>query len=698
MNLLYDLQLLSGFLLLGVAALVLIKKRWSPYNRPFLFLIFVNLTGIAAVSIETSRITQLWSLGYVLLYFYVAFLPYGWHLMCSRWGLDKSEYSRRNAIISNLFLVFSSVLFVYLWIVRGIDLTLVEGRWYLDLGQWRFWVSAYAIIGLTAGAYAIEICYRSSLGLSRERIKRSYFPLLAYAIGLLGSTTVGLLYGTISDLMLAVTFVLFALVSLPVARHYILFDPVNDGIILTRRGIYSSLVVVLFGVYFLIIGTVGEVLVNYNLDEGLFFSVVILILLVITFMILVVSQTLRSRLRIDSSPQAPFRGKAVYAAEWREFAEEVSVSLSLDAIYTRTSRLLRRLLKIDGSFFVIKETAPSENYTLYTGDGIDRGIPGDQLHSLEDWLYRYGHAIESATLAEKAAKEAEQLTRLEKSTSFTSFLLVPLIARQQSLGFWGIGTHNSGRRLSSDEIGFIEAASSPVALTILGARMTDELLVSREMESFHRFSSFVLHDLKNSVGMLSMLLQNAEKNISNPEFQKEALLTIGKAVNRQKKIISRLTEETPDDKLSLEAVDPADLVRRTLERVRIETVKSVTTTVEIESGLKVIVDPDKVGSVFDNLAMNALEAMPDGGELTIKSVTEQKEGLVGISFKDTGRGMTQEFISTRLFKPFSSTKPHGLGIGMYQSREIIKAHRGLIEVFSEPDQGTEFIIYLPGEA
>jgi len=227
--------------------------------------------------------------------------------------------------------------------------------------------------------------------------------------------------------------------------------------------------------------------------------------------------------------------------------------------------------------------------------------------------------------------------------------------------------------------------------------MTDELLVSREMESFYRFSSFVLHDLKNSVAMLSMLLQNAEKNISNPDFQKEALLTIGKAVNRQKKIISRLTEEMPDEKLSLEAIDLAELVARTMERVRVETVKSVSTTVAVEAGLEIIVDPDKVGAVFDNLVMNALEAMPEGGTLEVKSIAGQKDGLVGVAFKDSGNGMTQEFISTRLFKPFSSTKPYGLGIGMYQSREIVKAHRGLIEVYSEPGRGTEFIIYLPGE-
>jgi putative PEP-CTERM system histidine kinase len=697
MNLLYLFNVFAGLVLLSVAALVIFKRRLSPYSRPFLFLILVNLTGIAAILIEISRYSSLWLPGYILLFFHISFLPYAWHLMAYRWGLDENEYSRRDTIMSRLFLAFSIILFVFMWVERGIDLETANGRWLLVLNNWRFWISAYLIIGLTSGAYAIEVCYRSSLGLARERIKRSFFPLLAYAIALLGAATVGILYGRIGDLMLTVIYLLFALVSVPVARHYILFNPASDGIILTRRGVYSSLVVVLFGVYFLIIGTVGEVLVKYNLDEGVFFSVVILILMVFTFLILVVSQTIRSRLRIVSGPQVPFRDKALYAAEWREFAEEVSVAMNMDAIYSRTSRLLHRLLKIDHSLFVIKEPAPSENYTLYTGDGIDRGIPGEQLNRLSDWLYRFGHAIEAATLAEKSPKETEQLNALEKTAPFKIFLLVPFVARQQSLGFWGIGGHSSGRRLSSDEIGFIEAAANPVSLTIMGARMTDELIISREIESFQRFSSFVLHDLKNSVAMLSMLMQNAEKNIGNPDFQQEALLTISKAVNRQKKIISRLTEEKAGEKLTLEKVKLLALVNKTLERVRLDTVKTVESQVTIDEGLEVIIDPDKIGSVFDNLVINAVEAMPDGGLLEIKAANSESPGQVAVSFTDAGVGMTKEFVSTRLFKPFSSTKPHGLGIGMYQSREIIRAHRGRIEVISEPGKGTEFLIYLPKE-
>lgn len=697
MNPLQAIILFSG-LLLGVLTLVmLVTRRHRLYGRPFVFFLLVNLAGPIAVGLETSSNPAVWTVGYYLLFFHISFLPSAWYLLTARWGLDRSEYGRAGRRLPWVALAFSLVLFLYTLWARAVDVALVDDRWFLDLKHLYLPIAAFYAVTVTAGLYAVEICYRSSLGLAREKIRRSFFPLIAYGIALLAMTTVAMLYRQVSDWMTCAVFLLAALVGLPLTRHFILFNPVSDGIILTRKAVYSSLAVVVVGVYFLLVGSVGELLVKYKLDEGMFFSVVTLILLVFTFMILVVSQTLRSRFKAVSMGTSSMPRKGVYAEEWKEFAEEVSVTLNLDGIYDRTNGLLQRLLKIDRSCFVIKEPAPSENYTLYTGDGIDRGIPGVRLERLADWLYRFGHPIEAATLKEKAPAEAEQLAACEKALAVEIFLLVPFVARQQSLGFWGIGAHGDGRGLSSDEIGFIEAAASPVALTILGARMTDELVVSREIESFHRISSFVVHDLKNSVAMLSMLLQNAEKNIQNPEFQKAALVTVAKAVDRQQKILSRLTEPTSGDKLSFEKTDLAGLIRMALERIKLDTVISIMVAFQVPVGIIVYVDVDKVGSVFDNLVMNALEAMPEGGKLEIRTCPPAGDGTVGVAFADTGVGMDPEFIATRLFKPFSSTKPHGLGIGMYQSREIVRAHRGRLEVDSRPGEGTTVTVFLPGD-
>jgi putative PEP-CTERM system histidine kinase len=687
----------SGVIFLLAGTLAFSGKRRIGYSLPFYFFLLIHLAGIAGIMALTGNNTDWWTLGYFLLYLYFAYLPLIWYILGSHWGRDTKDLSRLSTILAAAALAFSTILMTYLWAERPLDIVQQDNQWSLDLAGSSRWFLGLHAFYLTAGLYLVENCYRSSLGLAREKIKKSFFPLLAFAVGLLALTTEGMMYGRISSLMLVLMFFLAAIVSLPLARHCRYFSPKDDGIILTNKGIYSSLAVVLIGIYFFIIGIVGELLIKYKLDEGLFISVVVLILVVGTFVLVLVSQTIRSRFRIVPGGATAIRGKNPYAAEWKEFAEEVSVTLSIDAIYEHTARLLHRLLRIDRCFFIIREPAPSENYTLYAGEGCDRGIPGDQVALLCDWLYRFGHPVETATLKEKSPRETAELEHLEKTLPYQVFLLVPFIARQQFLGFWGIGRHDGKSELTSDEISFIEAAASPVALTIMGARMTDELLVSREIDSYHKFSSFVLHDLKNSVAMLSMLMQNAEKNINNPEFQKAALVTIGKAVDRQKKIISRLTEEKTPDKLSLHKVDLEQLIRTALERVRLDTIPTIKINLNVPEKSMAIVDPEKVGSVFDNLLMNAIEAMPGGGSLTIALIDSDLPGFVALSFKDSGIGMEPEFISTRLFKPFSSTKQYGLGIGMYQSREIIQAHQGKIEVKSTPGLGSEFIIYLPGE-
>ena len=697
MTLLQTCNLVAALLLFATGALVALKRRGDAYSRPFLYFVLVNLAGIIAVGSETAAKTALWTAGYWALFFYIGGLPSAYLIMTRTWGRDSKSLGRAHRLLVWSALAVSAALLAFLAVTHGVDITLGDGHWFLDLHGLPLVIGAVYIAAVTAGLYSIETCYRSSIGLSREKIKRSFFPLLAYGLGLLAIATLMMLYHRAGEWMMTLTFVLAALVSIPVARHFILFDPAGDGIVLTRKGIYSSIVVVLVGVYFLIIGSVGELLVRYNLDEGIFFSLAVLSLLMLTFLILVVSQTIRFRLRVVS-PQARTIGRSgIYAEEWKEFTEEVSVILNIDGIYERTQGLLHRLLKIEHGFFVIKEAAPSENFTLYSGDGIDRGIPGPRLQRLADWLYRYGRPVEVVTLADKAPQEAEELTQLQEAMPFKVFLLIPLVARQQFLGFWGVGRHTTGRDLASDEVGFIEAAANPVALTILGARMTDELVVSREIESFHRISSFVMHDLKNSVAMLSMLLQNAEKNMHHPEFQKEALVTIAKAVERQRKILSRLAEPESADRLSLGQADLAELIGRTLSRLKLDTLPTITVNCTVADGITVFVDAEKIGSVFDNLVMNALEAMPDGGTLKIRPAPSDLAGFAAVSFLDSGVGMEPEFIATRLFKPFSSTKPYGLGIGMYQSREIVKSHRGRMDVFSVPGQGTEFIIHLPGE-
>ena len=107
-----------------------------------------------------------------------------------------------------------------------------------------------------------------------------------------------------------------------------------------------------------------------------------------------------------------------------------------------------------------------------------------------------------------------------------------------------------------------------------------------------------------------------------------------------------------------------------------------------------LADSEKIEKVVENLVINALEAMSQGGKLTIEAGSEGP-GRVFLSIGDTGPGMSQEFVEHRLFRPFATTKKNGVGLGLYTCREVVRANAGVINVQSKEGIGTTFRVVLP---
>ena len=220
---------------------------------------------------------------------------------------------------------------------------------------------------------------------------------------------------------------------------------------------------------------------------------------------------------------------------------------------------------------------------------------------------------------------------------------------------------------------------------------------SRQFESFVRLSAMLTHDLKNAIEGLSLTVSNMEKHFDNPQFRSDALRGLTSATDKLKAIVARLAR--PVMSLSGEHKRPAkvDLVP-IIQRV-------VSMTAEPQRGKHKIVtrlpptlftlaDAARVEEVIENLVLNALEAMETGGTLTIEA-GETAGGAPMFSVSDTGRGMSRSFIEQRLFRPFSTTKKTGIGLGLYTCREVIKASSGTIEVDSVEGAGTTFRVVLP---
>ncbi len=221
---------------------------------------------------------------------------------------------------------------------------------------------------------------------------------------------------------------------------------------------------------------------------------------------------------------------------------------------------------------------------------------------------------------------------------------------------------------------------------------------SRQFESFVRLSAMLTHDLKNAIEALSLTVGNMERHFDNPQFRTDALKGLTNATDKLKAIVARLSR--PLTSLSGEHKRPKniDLVP-ILKRVSAMTAEPLRTkhsiVLRLPESVNALADEARIEEVIENLVLNALEAMVEpGGTLTIEA-GYTTSGAPSFSISDTGPGMSRVFIENRLFRPFSTTKKNGIGLGLYTCREVVRASGGTIDVHSVEGAGTTFRVVLP---
>ena len=269
--------------------------------------------------------------------------------------------------------------------------------------------------------------------------------------------------------------------------------------------------------------------------------------------------------------------------------------------------------------------------------------------------------------------------------------LSPVIGRKSVA--WMCDFRRSGERASLHHRGNGSAQVhwGPDRRSLLNLRLTNELMLAKELEAFQTMSTFFVHDLKNATSTLSLTLQNLPVHFDDPEFREDALRGIANTVNRINMHIGRLS--VLRNKLELKPIesDLNQLVIETLENLN--GIPGVELVKELHPLPKVVVDREQLQNVVTNLLLNARDAVGMDGQIRVE--TSQCEGRALLSVADNGCGMSPDFLRDSLFRPFQTTKKKGLGIGMFQSKMIVEAHRGNIQVESEPGKGTKFGVFLP---
>jgi putative PEP-CTERM system histidine kinase len=225
--------------------------------------------------------------------------------------------------------------------------------------------------------------------------------------------------------------------------------------------------------------------------------------------------------------------------------------------------------------------------------------------------------------------------------------------------------------------------------TIRQHRLAQALLFSREEAAIGNVATFIMHDLKNQLAAISLITENAPHLISNPDYQKDLVVSLQSTVKNMQSLIGNLKTLHKDKLLHLEQVDLMDLVE---DCTLLLPGNQITVFGNREFAT---VDRNEIQKVVMNLLVNGIEASDPDKPIDVEVGASTVDGHLFIRVQDRGYGMTQEFLKSELFVPFNTTKSSGLGIGLFQSRQIVQAHGGKIVVESSPETGSTFTIWLP---
>jgi nitrogen fixation/metabolism regulation signal transduction histidine kinase len=268
-------------------------------------------------------------------------------------------------------------------------------------------------------------------------------------------------------------------------------------------------------------------------------------------------------------------------------------------------------------------------------------------------------------------------------------------AREVSAGNWNTQVEVKG----SDELGAL--AESFNTMTHQLSEQRDRLVQSERVAAWRELARRLAHELKNPLFPLQITVENLVRaREADPalfdEVFRESTSTLLAEVANLKAIIGRFSDFSKMPQPQLQKVNINETIRQVLNlhsaqfqaegRPRIE--------VNFEPGDvdTIEVDPDLLHRALSNLVLNALDAMPEGGRLSLR--TRALPGYARIEVSDTGTGLTKEECE-RLFTPYYTTKRHGTGLGLAIVQSVVSDHHGNITVASEPGKGTTFRIDLP---
>lgn len=676
----------SGFLAnLVLGGLLIIHSRGTVKGRALIFASGVMAAWCGVLGLQenyhvfSSRI--IWTTEVIRSYVWLAFLA----KLLNPKGSDREESKAGDGTrLSRGLAVAVTILLLYVWVGPAL-----EARY---PGWFRGTFSLIGHIGLAlAGLVLVEQYFRNTRTDLRWRIKFLCFALggmFAYDFYLYSDA---LLFHRINgDLWAArgaIAALLAPLLAVSAARN----PDWSVDIFVSRQVVFHSATLLGAGAYLLLMATAGYYIRHYGGEWGTVAQIVFLAGAFLLLALLLFSGQMRARMRVFLSKNF-FNYAYDYRQEWFRIITTLSDTRSGQPLEERVVMALGQAVESPSGVLWVRETNGCFIFRASFGE------PEIDIPRIEgsDPVVRYMRDREWIVNLEEMPAMPEAYSGLTRPAWLDPYphawLLVPLAHKENDLYGILLLTLPRTRINWNWEVIDLVKTSSRLAASYLALEDAGRALAeARQFEGFNRLSAFVIHDLKNLIAQLSLMVRNAERHRHNPEFMSDAIRTVDHAVGKMSRLMSQLKNLGSGQ--SMMEVELGALLREVVESRKNQAPAPLYRPPA--AGIRVLANPDRLASAIEHVIHNAQDAAGKHGKVEV-GLALGEEGHAVIAIRDDGHGMDDEFIRTRLFKPFDTTKGlTGMGIGAYESREYIRSIGGELAVRSQPGAGSVFTFRIP---
>lgn len=554
--------------------------------------------------------------------------------------------------------------------------------------QLSYWIGAvFPALFAIAGMVLVEQFYRNSSAQERWRIKHLCLALGGIFVFDFYLFSEAMLFAAISQdgwiARGAVNALLVPLLWISLRRR----ANTDMKLAISHRMAFHSAALMGAGLYLMLMAAAGYYIRYAGGEWGGILQTVFLFGSALVLLLAVFSGSVRAKLRVYLAKHF-FRYRYDYREEWLHFTSMLTEGEPDAQVYDRTLQAIARLVDSPAAALWLKHEngsyrrAAQWNFAELEGQ-LEAGHAFSEFLESRQWVLDLNDCKEQPDLLLETNFPAWLLTNDK------AWLIIPLLWHDRLSGFVVLAKSMSQPGMDWEINDLLKTAARQAAAHLAQAQAAEALTVARQFESFNRAAAFVVHDIKNLVAQLSLLLANAERHKHNPEFQEDMLATIESSVARMNRMLLKLKEETSaSDKSSV------DLSAILHEVMQSKGAYSLKPKLIIETaGMRVKADREKLVRVIGHLVQNAIEATPYTGNVSV--TLKRVDDWSVLTVEDSGVGMDASFIRDRLFRPFASTKGTGMGVGAYECKEYVQELNGNIQVSSKPGRGTLFTIHLP---